>query len=174
LSEAFDPARDIVYSGSFNPLHYGHEEIGRAAGLITGRRVVYELTARNAEKATISVAELSSRVLQFRGRAPVLLSDEPRFIEKARQYGADFIIGADTAHRLFDERFLKRGETVSGILAEFRMLKTCFWVAPRLDDGGVLRRMEDVVPEKYRDLFRELPGRWDVSSTAIRNANSQT
>jgi hypothetical protein len=162
LPEGFRGGAPLVFPGSFNPLHFGHEEIARAAETASGRRVFFEMTAQNADKAAIDTSELARRLIQFRGRWPVLLSDEPRFIEKARQYGCDFVIGADTAHRLFDEKFLKRGETVSGIMAEFRMLRTRFWLAGRAGAAAV--------PENYRDLFVQLPGRWEVSSTDIREA----
>ena len=65
-----------------------------AAAALLRRRVVFELTLVNADKAAIGLPEAQRRAAQFAGRAPLLLSREPLFAAKAALFpGAVFVVG---------------------------------------------------------------------------------
>ena len=165
-----------LLSGSFNPLHAGHEQLAQAAATLLGAPVAFELPVLNADKPPLGYAELERRLDQFRRRYPVVLSRAPLFVQKARLFpGCTFVIGYDTAIRIIDPRYYD-GE--AGRDAAFALIAAqgcSFLVAGRVKNG-VFRTLADIdLPSLLRPLFRELPERLfrvDLSSTAIRNAYS--
>lgn len=92
-----------VYSGSFNPLHEGHQAIFSAMRMYVGPRV-FELSINRFDKPPVTVDELSTRLAQFVGYAPVLITNKALFEEKAEliNYCFDpvFHVGADTLIRI--------------------------------------------------------------------------
>jgi hypothetical protein len=67
-----------LLSGSFNPLHAGHEAMARAAlRRLGGVPVYFELPVVNADKPPISEAEVERRLAAFRGRHAVVLTRVP-------------------------------------------------------------------------------------------------
>ncbi|MFQ3630431.1 hypothetical protein [Roseiflexus sp.] len=163
-----------LLSGSFNPLHAGHEQLAQAAATLLGAPVTFELPVLNADKPPLGYAELKRRLDQFRGRYPVVLSRAPLFVQKASLFpGCTFVIGYDTAIRIIDPRYydgaLERDAAFAAIAAQ----GCSFLVAGRVKDG-VFRTLADIrLPSSLHPLFRELPERLfrvDLSSTAIRNA----
>ena len=167
--------RVALLSGSYHPLHDGHLALAEAAAALLRRRVVFELTLVNADKAAIGLPEAQRRAAQFAGRAPLLLSREPLFAVKAALFpGAVFVVGVDTAARLVDPRFY--GDSAAAMrraLAEVARHGCSFLVAGRLVDERY-RTLADValpLPRALRALFRELPEdsfRCDISSSEIR------
>jgi hypothetical protein len=159
----------VILSGAFNPLHAGHCSMAALAEA-GGMPVAFEISVQNAEKGGVDLGEVGLRTLQFRGRWPVFVSfDLPRFVDKARRIGKDFIVGADTAKRICETRFY--GGSAEGLKAamdELRALGCKFHVFSRARSDGTLESVADVVPAEFRDLFVQLPGRWDISSTKIR------
>jgi len=95
---------------------------------------------------------------------------DPLYIEKARSFpGKAFVIGVDALLRMLDPKW---GVEVPELLREFYELGTSFYVVGR-EVEGEWRTLEDVltqIPSSYQNLFTEVGGRWDVSSTALRNA----
>jgi hypothetical protein len=79
------------------------------------------------------------------------------------------IVGADTLLRMLDPRW---GINIPDMLEELDVLDNRFYVAGRLVDGKFVTR-DDIVKSlphpKYKDNFIALDGRWDVSSTELRN-----
>jgi hypothetical protein len=96
------------------------------------------------------------------------------FIEKARRYRSDFIVGIDTAKRIVDPRYYDNGspDAVDRVMEEFKGLGTTFFVFRRVVVGGGPSEGIEVIPERYRALFCELPGEWDVSSTQLRRGGT--
>lgn len=169
IGSPLDGSKFLVLSGSFNPLHFGHEHMAHFAEAMTGKRVLFEITAQNADKSPLAIDELIRRTFQFRGRYSLIVTPSlPRFVEKARVYGTDFVVGADTAKRICDEKFYGSREALDAAMAELRSVGRKFHVAGRVDQNGKLVGVEEAVPSEYRDVFVALPGRWDVSSTLIR------
>jgi hypothetical protein len=166
------PVRGVLVSGSFNPLHVGHERLAHAAAEALGLPASFELPVLNADKPPLGYAELEQRLDQFRGRYRVVLSREPLFVGKAAVFpSCVFAIGQDTAKRLIDPRYYDGAAGHDAALEVIRANGCRFLVAGRVEDG-VFRTLADIaVPDAFRDLFVELPERAfriDLASSEIR------
>ena len=170
-----DWRRRALLSGSYHPLHAGHLALGRAAASFLGREVVYELPLANADKAPIALFEARRRAAQFAARAPVVLTRAALFADKAALFpGAVFVVGADTAERLVDERFYGgSAHNMDAALAALAERGCRLLVAGRR--GGerflTLRDLAPHIPAAHRGLLCELPEalfRRDISSTEVR------
>ena len=163
-----------VLSGSFNPLHEGHESMADAASRILGTPVVYELSVANADKPPLQSEEVRRRVAQFAGKGDLVLTRVPVFYEKAALLpGCTFIIGVDTAVRLFDRRYYGSSETRMLLAIESMRQHECnFLVAGRVN-GDAFQTLADVpVPHSIASMFTAMPEsafRSDISSTQIRS-----
>jgi Cytidylyltransferase-like len=162
-----------VLSGSFNPLHHGHEELARVASEVAGREVVFELSVVNVDKPPLTHPEAEQRASQFAGRWRVLLTRAPRFVEKARLFpGSVFVIGWDTAVRLVQPRYYEDSEELMhAALDEMRALGTRFLVAGRAAEGSFQTLEHATLPAVYASMFESIPEsrfRADVSSTELR------
>jgi hypothetical protein len=159
----------LLLPGSFNPLHKGHLGLLKAAGEISGRAGVFELSVTNVDKPPLEKIEIQRRLAALEGIAPVVLTRAPTFIEKAELFpGAWFVLGFDTAIRLLSEKY---HADIPGMLARFQSLETRFIVGGRVVDG-IFQTLEKLpVPPEFEDLFIPIPGnrfREDISSTALR------
>ena len=163
-----------ILSGSFNPLHEGHEAMADAASRILGMPVAFELSVANADKPPLQAEEVRRRVAQFAGKGDLVLTRVPVFYEKASLLpGCTFIIGVDTAVRLFDPRYY--GDSRSRMLLaieSMRQHECSFLVAGRVN-GDTFQTLADVpVPHSIASMFTAMPEsafRSDISSTQIRH-----
>lgn len=164
----------VVLPGAFNPLHEGHLELARVATSILGQPVTFECAARNVDKPPLAPTVVLGRLAQFAGRYPVIASNAPTFLEKARLYsGATFIVGHDTAERILQPRYYDNSQdNLLAALAEIRDLGGRFLVAGRVDEHGVFQDIDDLnIPPAFTDLFQGIPEerfRRDISSTDLR------
>jgi hypothetical protein len=169
---ADQPVAGALLSGSFNPLHAGHERLAQAAAVLLGMPVTFELPILNADKAPLGYAEIERRLAQFRWRYPVVLSRVALFVDKAALFpGCVFVLGYDTAARLVDPRYYGGEQARDAALASIRAHDCRFLVAGRVQDGVFHTLDEIAIPEHARDLFLTLPEqafRVDLSSSAIR------
>ena len=164
-----------ILSGSFNPLHEGHETMADAASRILGGPVAFELSVANADKPPLHAEEVRRRVAQFAGKGDIVLTRVPVFHEKATLLpGCTFIIGVDTAVRLFDPRYY--GNSTAQMLLAFERMrrhKCNFLVAGRVS-GDTFQTLADVpVPHGIASMFTAIPEsafRKDISSTQLRHA----
>ncbi|HEX9372937.1 MAG TPA: hypothetical protein VF897_18125, partial [Roseiflexaceae bacterium] len=166
------PVAGAILSGSFNPLHAGHERLAQAASEFLGLPAIFELPILNADKAPLSYAEIDRRLAQFRWRYTVVLSREALFVGKAALYpGCVFVIGHDTAVRLVDPRYYGGESGRDAALERIRAQGCRFLVAGRAEGGAFRTLREIAIPSGFEDLFVELPEtafRVDLSSTEIR------
>jgi hypothetical protein len=160
-----------LLSGSFNPLHVGHERMAQEAAVMLGQPVYYELPLVNAEKAPLNTTEARRRLTQFAGWATILLSRAPLFSQKAKIFPQTvFVLGVDTVERLIQPRFYHNSS--EEMLAAFQSIRAAgcrFLVAGRLHGDNFLTLTDLQLPAGFRGLFEEIPDfRVDISSTEIR------
>ncbi len=170
---ADEPVNGGIFSGSFNPLHEGHEDLARAASRIMDKPVSFELSVANVDKPPLREDEVRRRVAQFAGKGSVVLTRAPVFYKKAQLLpGCTFVIGADTAVRLVDPRYYGGGAQMMTALEGMRQMDCRILVAGRAD-GSVFRTLSDVqIPDGLERMFSAIPEsefRSDISSTQIRD-----
>ena len=172
---ANEPFSGALLSGSFNPLHCGHETMLRVAARFLGQPMAYELPVVNADKPPLAANEIQRRVDQFR-RYPVILTRAALFVDKAALFpGSTFVVGYDTAVRLVDPRYYGGEPARDAGLRAIGERGCRFLVAARPMPDGIRTLMDVAVPSTAADLFVELPRSeflLDLSSTELRSAGS--
>jgi hypothetical protein len=171
------PGPQALLSGSFNPLHAGHQRLADVAQRITGKTVAFELPVRNADKPAIAIEEIERRLRQFTWTRSIWLTQAPTFVEKAKLFpGATWVVGADTAARIMEPRFYGGEAERNEALSCFRSSGSRLLVAGRRDVSGRFVGLDDLeIPGEWRDLFSAIPEtefRFDGSSTEIRAGDS--
>jgi hypothetical protein len=164
----------VLFPGSFNPMHEGHVLLARVAEELRQQPVAFEISVTNVDKPPLPGDTVRDRLAQFAWKAPVELTRAPTFVEKARLFpGTTFVVGADTAERLFGLKYYGDDEAqMHKALEEIGNFRASFLVAVRIDAAGRVRSLNDIaVPQRYTDLFTEIPEhrfRLDTSSSEIR------
>jgi hypothetical protein len=169
------PQPFVLFPGSFNPMHEGHELLARVAEQHMQQPLAFEISVTNVDKPPLAGETVRHRLAQFAWRSPVELTRAPTFVEKSRLFpGTTFVIGADTAERLFAPKYYGNDEArMHDALEEIANSGGSFLVAVRIDTEGRVRALNDIsVPRRYADLFTEIPEhrfRSDTSSSEIRS-----
>jgi hypothetical protein len=164
----------LLFPGSFNPLHEGHVLLARVAEELRQQPVAFEISVTNVDKPPLAGETVRHRVAQFAWKAAVELTRAPTFVEKTRLFpGTIFVVGADTAERLFEPKYYGDDEArMHMALEEIVDSGGRFLVAARLDAAGRVRTLNDIlVPRRYADFFTEIPEhrfRCDTSSSELR------
>jgi hypothetical protein len=164
----------VLFPGSFNPMHEGHALLARVAAEFRQAPVAFEISVTNVDKPPLASETVRSRLAQFAWKAAVELTRAPTFLEKSRLFpGTTFVVGADTAERLFGPKYYGDDESRMHLaLEEIANSGASFLVAVRLDPAGRIRALRDIpVPPRYAELFTEIPEhrfRVDTSSSEIR------
>ncbi len=168
------PQPVVLFPGSFNPVHEGHVSLARVAEELRQQPLAFEISVTNVDKPPLEGETVRRRLAQFAWKSPVELTRAPTFLEKSRLFPRTaFVIGADTAERLVAPRYYGDDESrMHDALEEIANAGSSFLVAVRVDTGGRVRALRDiVVPRRYADLFTEIPEhrfRFDISSSEIR------
>lgn len=165
---------DLLVPGSFNPLHAGHTELAAVAERRYSRSVGFEISVFNVDKPPLPTEEVIRRTAQFVGKASVVLTRAPTFVEKAALFpGRIFAVGADTAGRVIDPRYHRQDHAVMfAALEAIRGAGCRFLVGGRSMQGGPFTDLAGLpIPESHADLFEGIPEsefRIDLSSTQLR------
>ncbi len=162
---------ELIFPGSFNPLHQGHLKMKEVAERKTGMDLYYEICIDNVDKPPLTFFEISNTINQFENDSWVL-TKAGRFIDKAILFeNATFVIGYDTCRRLFNERYYKNSKAMKENLMIFDDFNINFLVFGR-KDFDKFRSLEDVdIPEELKSRFTgfdENTFRDDISSSEIR------
>ena len=180
------PEGCAVIAGSFNPVHDGHWRLAEVAADISGKELIFEISVTNVEKPPLDLPVLQARLAQMRRQRRMAITRAPTFVEKSRLMpGSTFVIGYDTAVRLFDDRFyppydagadIESTETAWGVaLSELRRNGCDFLVAGRATAQG-FQTLDDLdVPDAYAGMLTQIPEsafRFDGSSTEIRESGA--
>lgn len=173
-SESISLNRFAIMSGAYNPPHIGHFNLANTFQNSYGDRVIFEVSAISPHKAPLSVQDLLKRAKLLNGYDRYFSTNIPFFIDKARAFpNTKFIMGADAAQRLIDPKW---GVDIPSSLEEFFKLGTTFFVNGRLIND-TFTNVDDIIKmipvnkHKYQVLFKPLHGRWDISSSQIRDLN---
>ena len=163
-----------VFSGSFNPLHYGHQRLQRVAVQELQLQVVYELSVTNADKQSLSESDLRARLHQFDDH-DVAVTQCTLFAEKAKLFPSCwFVVGFDTAARILDPRFYQHDDTqLRDALQSLADNGNRFFVGGRVStvDARFCGVNQLTIPRKFRHLFRGVSEdrfREDISSSDLR------
>jgi nicotinic acid mononucleotide adenylyltransferase/nicotinamide mononucleotide (NMN) deamidase PncC len=171
-SEA-EPAGDqLVFPGSFDPLHDGHRLMARIAEEIAERPLVYELSIANVDKPALDYQEIAARAAQFRGQ-PLWLTQAATFVEKLAIFPmSTFVMGADTFVRLAEPKYYGGSQEAAD-----RAVRTIadnargLIVFGRARDGVFEEPATLPAPEPLRRIayfVSQREFRIDISSTALR------
>lgn len=155
------PITNVVYSGSFNPLHDGHKAIIEYANQKFGEEVTIDISVTNVEKASLDYFDRNFRIEQFRnlkGAGPVCFGKFPLFLDKMHVYKLNtvFLMGVDTANRII------KHDSFAEVVRYKKIYNDRFVVFPRGDEK--LLGFEDVF-----DLQKDF-NPINLSSRSIRNA----
>lgn len=170
------PRGVVLYPGTFNPLHLGHKGCAdNAEALFIEERhrkpqVVYATCINPAHKPPPTAVDLLRKASQMKGNNFLLTQNDALYIEKARAFPfATFVIGADVLLTLLDPKWTTDPKA---LIDEFVKLGTRFYVVGRVVQQQfvtlyhVINQYPGLLPE---DNFQHLFGRWDISSTELRN-----
>jgi nicotinic acid mononucleotide adenylyltransferase/nicotinamide mononucleotide (NMN) deamidase PncC len=171
-TEAAPTGDQLIFPGSFDPLHDGHRLMARIAEEIAERPLAYELSIANVDKPSLDYQEIESRASQFRGQ-PLWLTRAATFIEKLEIFPrSTFVMGADTFVRLAEPKYYGGSQEAAD-----RAIRTIaenargLIVFGRARDGVFEEPSTLPAPEPLRRIayfVSQREFRIDISSTALR------
>ncbi len=168
-----DVPKDVVLMpGAYNPPHPGHLGMASEVAKQALKPVVFHVTADGPHKAPLTLQDLLKRARMLRGHDRLFTRGDSLYLDKARRFpGVPIAMGADALARMLDPKW---GQPVLPMLYELSQLKTRFYVTSRPVDGDVLTMYKVFERSGIRDydlltqMFYQVDGLWDISSTQVR------
>ncbi len=165
-----------LFPGAFNPPHEGHEAIAdEVEEFGEVGEPIFTICSTPPHKSPLTVQEMLRRQKMLWHRNVLFTQNDPLFIDKARaRPGTPFILGADTLLRMADPKW---GPDPKAMFQEFMSLGTKFFVFGR-EINGTFVSAADAIGMAYSmtgetlSIFHAIEGRWDVSSTDLRQSPS--
>lgn len=171
-----------LMSGAFNPPHKGHFGMADEYESFYPGRVVFEISTNPPHKETLSVQEMLKRAKLLQGRDRYFSTDIPLFLDKARKFpGMPLIMGADAMVRMLDPKW---GTDIVKMINEFYQLETKIYVVGRnvnekfTNKNDIINLLNKSLSDnlvsfncinEFQSMVIDLPGKWDISSTELRN-----
>lgn len=168
-----DVPKDVVLMpGAYSPPHPGHLGMASEVAKKALKPVVFHVTADGPHKAPLTLQDLLKRARMLRGHDRLFTRGDALYLDKARRFpGTPIAMGADALQRMLDPKW---GQPILPMLYEFSQLKTRFYVSGRPVQGGILT-LDGVLRESgigdhdlLSQLFHDVPGLCDMSSTQVR------
>jgi nicotinic acid mononucleotide adenylyltransferase len=166
---------NVLFPGSFNPMHHGHVRMAQIAAERLGEPVWLEISITNVDKPPLDFLTLRER-LEPLTAYNVCLTRAPTFVEKAALFpGATFVVGADTLLRIADQRYYDGEEKRrDAAIVRLERAQARFLVFGRKCDGRFLTLANLSLPSRLAAACESVPEqefRDNTSSTALRGAS---
>lgn len=163
-----------IFPGAFSPVHQGHREMVRIAAEMLETEIALEISVFNVDKGPLDYVEMARRLQNVGDEFPLVFTNAPTFLEKARLFPATtFIVGSDTMERIVSPHYYNDSVRLRDeALGEIRDLDNRFLVFGRMKDDRFTALDDLDLPDHVLDICTGVPeGRFrvDVSSTHLRS-----
>ena len=161
----------VIFPGSFNPLHEGHEAMRDYAEKFLEKDVFFEICIQNADKPQLSYESVVTTVKQFTDSCWII-TRAGKFTEKSKLFpSSTFVLGIDTLIRAFDEKFYQNRDQMLEELDIFNSNNNNFLVFGRETNGTFLTLGDLTIPVHIKNRFKQVDEesfRYDISSSSLR------
>lgn len=182
INPADPETNDIIFPGSFNPIHEQHQKMAQVAHEMTGKLVSLEVCIKNVDKPSLNYYEIGERinalinaVRREKWFGGIYVTNAGTFADKSELFeGRTFMMGWDVYERLNDSRYGNLDLVTKRLVAN----RAKFLVFHRISNGtasydtfGFNNIVEWTRPEIYSATTIVPPSKIvvsDLSSSGIR------